>query len=409
MRRRLELPSAADPVVTAVVVVHGRHDLARRTLESLAATVEADIEVVVVDNDSPDGAGRRLAEETEGATILLERRNLGFGAGVNLGALHARGRYLAVLNSDLAFEGPWLEPLLDAIEDDPTAGAAVPMYLDVDGRVDAGQLIGADGRGYPYGDRASPGDAEVTFTRRVDYGGAAALVVRRDAFDAAGGFDPAYGLGYYEDADLGFSMRAAGFDTLYVPAAVVRHIGGGSFDRAARDRQLARNRPLFVERFGPALAGRPRISRPPYDPHRELVLRDWCAGDRLLVVDRGHALASFAAEARSCFPRSLVTWVSDTSPPPAAAPRAAQVEWCGAVRDPARWLEDRRFHYTAVVVHADVPTDLQAAVGRTQPQARRGTNAPAGAPGSGVVAVPVRPDVELVLRQLGFAGPSRRR
>lgn len=405
MTRRLELPSAADPVVTAVLVVHGRHDLARRTLESLAATVEADVEVVVVDNDSPDGAGRRLAEETDGATVLLEPHNLGFGAGANLGALHARGRYVAVLNSDLAFEGRWLEPLLEAIEDDPTAGAAVPMYLDIDDRVDAGQLIGADGRGYPYGDRSSPGDAEVGFTRRVDFGGAAALVVRRDAFDAAGGFDPAYGLGYYEDADLGFSMRAAGFDTLYVPSATVRHIGGGSFDRAARDRQLARNRPLFVERFGSALAARPRISRPPYDPHRELVLRDWWAGDRLLVLDRGHALASFAAEARSCFPRSLVTWASDTAPP---AKRSAQVEWSGAVRDTARWLEDRRFHYTAVVTHAGVPAALQQAVDRTQPQARRGTAGVAGAPGAGVVDVPARPDVELVLRHLGFAGPARR-
>lgn len=365
----VHLAADHDPVVTLVMVVYGRFELAREALATLAATRDVPVEIVVVDNASPDRAGHRLAEALPGPSYVHSPTNLGYGTAANLGALHARAPYLAVLNSDIAPEPGWLAALVETAESDRRIASVAPLYVGDDGAVlDAGRLLGADGNGYGYGDRLRRGAPEVSFRRRLDFGTAAALLVRTSAFHEVGGFDPAYGLGYYEDTDLGFTLRAAGYDHVYDPRAVVGHLGGGSFDGGLRRRQLERNLPLFVERFGPALRGRPVVSRPPYDPHRELVLRDWLAVDRVLVLDQGTALAGIADELGRRHPEALVTWVSKGAPP---ARRGVDTEWIGKVPDVRRWLEGRRFHYGAVVVHGSLPGQVGDAMTHSQPQARR--------------------------------------
>jgi GT2 family glycosyltransferase len=358
--------AVADPVVSLVVLVYGGHDLALATLASLRASTELAIEVVVVDNASPDGAGERLRSEVHGAEFVMSEQNLGFPAGMDLGVLHTRAPYVGILNSDLQLGDGWLEPLVEALERDPLLGAATPLYLDGEGAVlDGGRLLGADGWGYGFGDRLSPQDPSLSFERRVDFGVAAALLVRREAFDAVGGFDPVYGIGYYEDTDLGFSMRAVGYETAYVPRSVVHHLHGGSFDERRRSAQLARNLPIFLDRHGDALAGRPTISRPPYDPHRELILRDWWAEDRLLVLDDGGGLSALAGEAARALPRGLVTHVG-TGP----APTVHAVERATPARL-ERWLERRRHHYGAVLVHGGLGGEVDRWLDHSQPQARR--------------------------------------
>src|SRR5438128_12505129 len=126
---RLQLPPATNPRVSLVVVVYGRYELAYATLASLADTIDSSVEVIVVDNASPDGAGARLRENVDGATFLLLDTNFGYGTAANLGALHARGVYVGILNSDLLFEDGWLAALVRVLDEDPRSGAAVPQYL----------------------------------------------------------------------------------------------------------------------------------------------------------------------------------------------------------------------------------------------------------------------------------------
>jgi len=399
---RFAVPS--EPRVSLVMVVYGQYERARATLASLAATLPADAEVVVVDNASPDGAGARLRDEVEGATFVLHDRNLGFGTGVDLGALHTRGAYLGILNSDVDFDDGWLDELVAVLDRDPTAGAAVPLYLSETGAInEAGVLVGVDGRGYGYGDRLTPSAPEVSFVRSVDYGSAAALLVRRSSFDRVGGLDPAYGLGYYEDADLCFSLRRIGQDTLFVPRARVRHAGGASFSSRARDAQSSRNRPIFVERFAAFLRGRPPLARPPYDPHRELVVRDWWAADRLLVVDRNGRLASFAAAVQRWWPRARVTWVSTTPVAAAGTAEGDRVERIGCVPRLDSWLEARRFHYGAVVLDGSLPSGVGRWLDHSQPQALRGVVGDERAPAD--VVLPDRPDAVDAMTALGFGSP----
>ena len=249
------------------MVVYGKHDLARATLSSLAATVDVPAEVIVVDNASPDGAGARLETEVGGARFVHSPSNLGYGTAADLGVLHARGRYVVVLNSDLGFAPAWLSALVAVAEADPGVASVAPLYVGPDGMVlDAGRLLGADGTATATATCCGR-TAEVSFRRRIDFGTAAALLVRREAFDAVGGFDPIFGLGYFEDTDLGFALQAAGYDNVFEPLSVVHHVGGGSFDHGLRRRQLEQNLPVFLDRWGDVLPReaerQPAAVRPP--------------------------------------------------------------------------------------------------------------------------------------------------
>ncbi|HWG72571.1 MAG TPA: glycosyltransferase family 2 protein [Acidimicrobiales bacterium] len=351
------------------MVVYGGFEIALRTVTAVVGTTTEPYELIVVDNASPDGAGDLLQDRVHGATFVMNDRNLGYGAAANLGALHARGRYVGILNSDLEPHPGWLGPLISALDDDDRAGAAVPMYLEADGRVqEAGVLVGGDGRGYGYGDRWSPDHPEIGFRRYVDYGSAAAILVRSDAFLGVGGFDPIYGLGYYEDADLCFSMREAGWHIVYEPASRVTHVGHTAFSATTRLEQVEHNRPIFCGRFARQLRGRPLLRRPPFDPHKDLVLRDWWAADRVLLLDSTGRLSGLAGAIQQARPLCRVTWVA-THNGRWHGPRPPGVERFDHVGRLGRWLEERRFHYSAVISDAPATDRHEAYLTHTQSQA----------------------------------------
>src|SRR4029453_12822657 len=84
----------------------------------------------------------------EGATLVLSNENLGFGSGSKAGVEESRGRYVCFLNSDAVVEGGGGGAFCEVLEQDPTAGAVVPMLLNPDGSIqEAGSVI--DSVGWP--------------------------------------------------------------------------------------------------------------------------------------------------------------------------------------------------------------------------------------------------------------------
>ncbi len=164
-----------------------------------------------------------LRGEFPNVRVVRADRNLGYGGGVNLAARLSAGEFLAVLNQD-AVSGPgWVDGLVEALDDDPTAAIASPKILlrQDPGRVNAcGNTPHYTGittcRGY--------GRASRDFTRveTVPAVSGAAFVVRRAVFEELGGFDEGYRL-YGEDIDLAYRAMQAGWERWYVPQAVVRH------------------------------------------------------------------------------------------------------------------------------------------------------------------------------------------
>ena len=211
---------------------------------------------MVVDDGSTDATSELLAA-CAGIRTIRTAHNGGFAAACNAGAAIARGTYLHFLNNDTVVTEDWLRPLVAILAADPSAGAAVSQLRYPDGTLaEAGGVLWRDGRGSNYGRGNSPADWRYASAREVDYGSAASLIVRADAFAAIGGFSTAYDPAYYEDADLCFALRAAGYRTLYQPRSVVYHAEGVSFGSNASEAARAlqdRNRAAFAQKWAAEL------------------------------------------------------------------------------------------------------------------------------------------------------------
>ncbi len=360
----LRFPSVDEPLVSVVMVTYGNWALARRALEALLQNTSPVYELIVFDSASPDETPARLSEEVEGATVLLHGANIGFGPGSNHGATHTRGRYLLFLNPDTRVLSGWLEPLLQALESDPTVGAAVPMLVNPDGSVqEAGSVVDSVGWTHALGAGGSPDDFEHRFRREVDYGSAACMLVEREIFNEMGGFDPAYGVGYFEDVDLSFRLKERGLRTIYEPRSRVVHERHGSGTSLKARRQMEANRSVFYERWSDRLSKRPNLIELPANPSRLVAARDSEVADRILVIDdrvpyhdRGSGdprMAKMLTELVELWPEARITLAAADGREAEhyAEPLLAQgIEVVAPPIDWGRWFESRTFHYSAAIV-----------------------------------------------------------
>jgi O-antigen biosynthesis protein len=243
-------PFERRPAVSFVVVTYGTGEIVQRCLAGLAATVEVPYEVIVVDNACAGGmpTADRLRLTTSGVRLVKGATNLGFGGGNDVGVAHARADLVCLMNPDVLVVGEWLAPLVAAARV-PSVGIAAPVLLHPDRTLqEAGQRV--DGQAITRTTLADPGAATVD----VDYSSAACWMLRTDVHEAVGGFDPAYHPAYFEDVDLAWRVRRAGWRTVVVGSSRVVHASGTS--TRARPAPALSQQAIFRRRWAPELASR---------------------------------------------------------------------------------------------------------------------------------------------------------
>lgn len=188
-----------------------------------ACTGDELLEVIAVDNASADGSAALIADCYPQVHLIRQPVNLGFPGGVNSGVEAARGDFLVLLNQDCVVHPGWLSALAQALQSHPEAGIAGCTILNADGTVNhAGAIIRRpDAWGLHLTEirEEQPGIAEFVT--------GAAMVIRRQTWEAVGEFDEGYYPGYYEDVDYCYRARRRGIETIYVPAARVTHLFSG--------------------------------------------------------------------------------------------------------------------------------------------------------------------------------------
>ena len=219
------------PLISIIVVSWNSKLYLSHCLSSLLRQTIQDFEVILVDNGSTDNSLDSMKSQWRDLHLVVERlnENLGFAVANNIGARLARGKYLALLNADAFPEPDWLEQLLKATEDNPDftffasrqIQANTPKLLD--GTGDAYHVSGLAWRQNYNRPVAENG----TQSSEVFSACAAAALYARDDFLKVGGFDEDY-FSYFEDVDLSFRLRLTGGRCLYVPQAVVYHVGSAS-------------------------------------------------------------------------------------------------------------------------------------------------------------------------------------
>jgi GT2 family glycosyltransferase len=196
-------------------------------------------DVWVLDNGSSDGTAEWLEREWRSRAqprvhVVRSDRNLGFAAGVNrLVEAAADAELVAFLNNDTRPRREWLGELVGPLAAAPPDVAAVSgCILDWEGeRLDFGRgVVTFDGHAFQLDYRRPLARARVPKAgEELPFACGGNLLVRRDRFLAAGGFDAAY-FAYYEDVDLGWRLWASGQRVLAAPAAVVHHRSGATSD-----------------------------------------------------------------------------------------------------------------------------------------------------------------------------------
>jgi GT2 family glycosyltransferase len=220
-----------QPLVSVVIVTWNSGRFLPRCLASLVAQNHQDFEVLLIDNGSTDGCLEGVEEGWPSLKIKVELsgENKGFSAANNLGARLARGKWLALLNSDAFPEPAWLEELLQAAKDNPEFSIFASRQLQanapylLDGAGDSLHVSGLAWRRFA----GFPADRYGLEKEEVFSPCAAAALYLREVFLMVGGFDESF-FSYHEDIDLGFRARLLGFRCLYVPGAVVHHVGSAS-------------------------------------------------------------------------------------------------------------------------------------------------------------------------------------
>ncbi|MET4677417.1 MULTISPECIES: glycosyltransferase family 2 protein [unclassified Luteibacter] len=232
--------------LTSVIVVLADSGPFTRECVEHALASEVPVEVIVVDNGSADGVPESLDRayaRDERVRVVYNRANLGFGAAVNRGALHARGERLLVLNPDCLVQPDTLTRMI--------------AYMDVHTGIVGAVVCDSEGRPDPASRRRDPllaralrtklgrgGDGGIDIhgpmpqgAEEVEIVSGAILLIPRNVFERVGGFDETFFL-HCEDMDLCRRVRDSGYRVLLAGDVRVLHGKGGS----------SRHRPVFVSR-----------------------------------------------------------------------------------------------------------------------------------------------------------------
>ena len=280
-----DLPTSDVPVASIVIPVHDGAEITERCLKALLGSIDdLPYEVIVVD-DCADAATKALLASVGGLRVVVNETNLNFLHSVNRGAAEARGRHIVLLNNDTEPQPGWLRALVDRADSRDDIGVVAAKLIYPDGSLqEAGGIVWRDGTAWNFGRGDGSSEPQYSYVRSIDYGSAAALLVRRTVWESVGGFDERFAPGYWEDTDLCFAARAAGSDVVYEPAAVVVHHEGQSMgtDTASGGKHnQVLNQPKFIEKWKAVLAAHP--DRP--HPNRAYLASNWRCSPTVLIVD----------------------------------------------------------------------------------------------------------------------------
>ncbi len=198
-------------------------------------TPSALADIIIADNNSSDGSRDWLKRNHPQVRVIKLGKNYGFAEGYNRAIAACSHDNLVLLNSDIEVTDNWLPPLLASFEDS-TIAAVMPKILSQTNR-DQFEYAGASGGfidrfGYPFCrgrifDSVEKDSGQYDSPIPVFWTTGACMLIRREVFEEAGGFDPDFFV-HMEEIDLCWRLQRLGYTLLVNPASSVYHVGGGT-------------------------------------------------------------------------------------------------------------------------------------------------------------------------------------
>lgn len=229
-------------VLSIVIVNWNTRDYLRQCLTSIAENpTQAEYEVIVVDNASPDDSAGMVRAEFPDVQLIANTENRGYAEGNNQGTDVARGRCVLLLNPDVQVKPGALDALLDFTESHPDAAAVGCRLVGKDGRVQGSLRSFPEPWGvlfeYAKLSKLFPRNRRLASYRmtwfdydreiEVDQPMGSCLLLSRQAIQDIGMFAEEFPI-FFNEVDWLYRAKQKGWKVFFTPAAEVIHVGGAS-------------------------------------------------------------------------------------------------------------------------------------------------------------------------------------
>jgi len=235
------------PDVTVLIPTYNRFDLLAECLETLSSQSYTAVEVLVVDDGSKENIGQKTEQAFPDVKVIRLSHNQGFASAVNVGLEEVKTPYVFLLNNDMTLEPDCLELLMETMKESEHSMIAPVVFFKDEPEIvySAGDRIRRNGRPESIGFREHKSDLKIP---EMIFGvSAGAALLKMDIIDAVGPLDERF-IAYFEDADLCFRARLAGYSATCVPNAHAYHVGSASQEGKTwyRSQQCYRNHSLLL-------------------------------------------------------------------------------------------------------------------------------------------------------------------
>lgn len=218
------------PRVTAVVLNYNGFEDTVDCIRSLQKATYPNLNLVLVDNASPDGSGSDLAHTFPSVPMLRQGSNTGYAGGNNAGirfVLAQGAEYILVLNNDVVVDPHFLEPMLDVFRRLPNVGIATCLVYYQGAEGDVFSAAGKFSRFLCTGMNKGKMFATHDYKKKdclTDFACGVLMLVHRSVFEAVGLFDERYFM-YFEDVE--FSRRVLKrYNIAFTPLGIAYHSSG---------------------------------------------------------------------------------------------------------------------------------------------------------------------------------------
>jgi len=233
----------SPPDVSILIVSYNTVDLTLKALRSaINETRDVSFEIIVVDNHSSDGSKEALRAQFPDVKLIALQKNIGFAAANNLASIHARGRFMLLLNPDTVVLDRAIDKLVAFAKRQRDAQIWGGRTLFADKSLNKSSCWGAMTlwtllcracglasvfRNIEFFNGEAYGNWQRDTQRRVDIVSGCFLLIERKLWNRLNGFSPLFFM-YGEEADLCLRASALGAGPMITPEAAIIHIGGSS-------------------------------------------------------------------------------------------------------------------------------------------------------------------------------------